>query len=100
MHEVIDADLPIKAVRAWLDSKGHLHPTKDAALYAEIERLLGHLGSGESLAPGIARLMVEKRETLINLLSAFGTRAEEIDVIPLMRSRSAAEASGLARHVP
>ncbi len=36
-----EADLPIKAVQAWVDSKGHLYPTKEAALYVEIERLLG-----------------------------------------------------------
>jgi len=84
MYNVIDADLPVKAVRAWVDSKGHLHPTKEAALYVEIERLLGHVGSGESLAPGIARLMVEKRGILIHLLEAFGAEsATVIAAIPL-----------------
>lgn len=71
MRDEGEADLPIKSVRAWTDSKGQLHPTKEAALYVEIERLLGHVGTGESLAPGIARLLVERRDRLMPLLDAF-----------------------------
>jgi len=86
MYDVIEADLPVKAVRAWVDSRGCFHSTKEAALYVEIERLLGHVGSGDSLAPGIARLMVEKRGTLVQLLEAFGTGGGElIEAIPLPR---------------
>lgn len=88
MRSNVDADLPIKPVQAWIDSKGHLFPTKEAALYVEIERLLGHVGSGESLAPGIARLMVEKRGTLIFLLEAFGADgAEVIEAISFVKSK-------------
>ncbi len=82
-----DVDLPIKPVQAWVDSKGHLHPTKEAALYVEIERLLGHVGSGESLAPGIARTLVEKRGQLALLLGAFEPETGEvIEAIPLIRA--------------
>jgi len=86
MRNQDDADLPIKAVQAWIDSKGHLYPTKEAALYVEIERLLGHVGTGESLAPGIARVLVEKRDRLMPLLKAFGAGAEVIEAIPLAQS--------------
>ncbi|MCW6533068.1 hypothetical protein [Sphingomonas lycopersici] len=82
-----EADLlPIKAVQAWVDSKGHLYPTKEAALYVEIERLLGHVGTGESLAPGIARVLVEKRDRLMPLLKAFGAASEVIEAIPLAQA--------------
>lgn len=71
MTDSSDDDLPITPVQAWTDSKGQLHPTKEAALFVEIERLLGHVGTGESLAPGIARLLVERRNRLMPLLKAF-----------------------------
>ncbi len=77
-------DLPIKRVYAWIDGKGQLHATKEAALYVEIERLLGHVGTGESLAPGIARTLVEIRDRLMPLLDAFDSDVPEIiEAIPL-----------------
>jgi hypothetical protein len=67
------AALPIQPVQAWTDSTGALHPTKDAALTVELERALGRIGQGEaSIAPGIAKMLVEKRDTIIPLLAAFG----------------------------
>ncbi len=59
-------------VSSWKDSQGVIHPTKEAALLAEIERAIGKVGNGESLTPGIARTLVENREQLIELLSEFG----------------------------
>jgi len=70
MSDDDDTALPIRPVEAWADSKGHLYPTKTAALLVEIERVLGHFGTGESMAPGIARLLVSKRHELIPLLDA------------------------------
>lgn len=70
MNDDADAALPIRPVEAWSDSRGNLYPTKTAALLVEIERVLGHFGTGESMAPGIARLLVSKRHELIPLLDA------------------------------
>ena len=81
-------DLPVKPVQAWADSRGHLYQTKAAALYVEIERLLGHVGTGESLAPGIARLLVSKRDQLSPLLEAFDDDAAEVlEAIPVPAAR-------------
>jgi hypothetical protein len=78
-----ETDLPVRPVQAWADGKGHLHPTKEAALLVEIERVLGHFGTGESMAPGIARLLAAKRYQLIPLLDAFGPElSETIEAIP------------------
>lgn len=87
MSEDGDGDgLPIKPVQSWVDSKGHFHPTKEAALFNEIERLLGHVGAGESLAPGIARVLVEKRRQLVPLLNAFEPAESEIgEAVPIVR---------------
>ena len=81
-----DGDLPVKPVQAWADGRGNLYPTKEAALLVEIERVLGHFGKGESdsMAPGIARLIADKRHHLIPLLDAFGAEiAEAIEPISL-----------------
>jgi len=64
--------LPIRAVEAWEDSTGTTHPTKEGALTVEVERVLGRIGNGESLTPGLARKIIDQREALIPLLEAFG----------------------------
>lgn len=73
------ADLPVRPVQAWTDGRGNLYPTKEAALLVEIERVLGHFGtgSGDSLVPGIARLIATKRHQLVPLLDAFGPETME-----------------------
>ena len=68
-----NSDIPVQPVQAWTDGRGHLYPTKEAALLVEIERVLGHFGTGESMAPGIARLIASKRDELVPLLTAFGS---------------------------
>jgi hypothetical protein len=71
------APLPIREVPAWTDSTGALHPSKDAALTVELERALGRIGQGEtSIAPGIAKMLVEKRDQIIPLLAAFEAEGE------------------------
>jgi hypothetical protein len=52
------------------DGVGSIHPTKEEAVMAEIEALLGKIGngSGESLTPGIARTIVSNRDQLIPIL--------------------------------
>ena len=62
----------ITAVEAWRDSTGTIHPTKEAALFVEITRALGRVGNGDSLAPGLAKVIVEQRAVLVPLLEAFG----------------------------
>ncbi len=66
--------LPITPVEAWRDSNGTMHATKEAALTAEIERVLGRVGNGgsASVAPGMARTIIDQRAALMPLLEAFG----------------------------
>lgn len=87
MNDDVDADLPIRPVGAWADSRGNLYPTKTAALLVEIERVLGHFGTGESMAPGIARLLVSKRNELIPLLDAVDPEADLLEPISLEAER-------------
>ena len=45
----------------YFDDKGIFFKTPEAATLSDLERLLGKIGEGDSLAPGIAHLMLEKR---------------------------------------
>jgi hypothetical protein len=78
-------DIPVRSVQAWADGRGALYPTKEAALLVEIERVLGHFGTGDSMAPGIARLIAAKRDELIPLLSAFGPETVKAIKLDLVR---------------
>jgi hypothetical protein len=78
-------DIPVRSVQAWAGGRGALYPTKEAALLVEIERVLGHFGTGDSMAPGIARLIAAKRDELIPLLSAFGPETVKAIKLDLVR---------------
>ncbi len=81
-----DDELPVRPVQAWIDGRGNLYPTKRAALLVEIERVLGHFGTGDSMAPGIARLIADKRHDLIPLLDALGPE-DKVEPISLDEAR-------------
>ncbi len=86
-----DAEIPVRSVQAWADGRGKLYPTKEAALLVEIERVLGHFGTGESIAPGIARLIAAKRDELIPLLGAFEPETVKTISLDLVRQKREAE---------
>ena len=82
-----DSDIPVYPVQAWTDGRGHLYSTKEAALLVEIERVLGHFGTGESMAPGIARLIASKCDELVPLLTAFGPETVKAISLDLVREK-------------
>jgi hypothetical protein len=45
----------------YFDSKGQYYKTPNEATISDLSNLLGRVGDGESLAPGIAHIMLEKR---------------------------------------
>jgi hypothetical protein len=45
----------------YFDSKGQYYKTPQEATVSDLSNLLGRVGEGESLAPGIAHIMLEKR---------------------------------------
>jgi len=85
-----ESGIPVREVQAWSDGRGHLYSTKEAALLVEIERVLGHFGTGESMAPGIARLIAAKRDELMPLLAAFGPDTVKAISLDLARERRGA----------
>ncbi len=49
---------------AYFDTKGHYFRTPEEATLSDISGLLGRMGEGDSLAPGIARILFDKRSEI------------------------------------
>ena len=50
--------------RGYFDRKGQFFKTPKEATASDLAALLGQIGEGESLAPGIAHTLLEKREQI------------------------------------
>lgn len=50
-----------KSGRGYFDRKGHFFKTPKEATASDLAALLGQIGEGESLAPGIAHTLLERR---------------------------------------
>lgn len=48
----------------YFDSKGHFFKTPDEATISDLSSMLGKIGEGDSLAPGIALMLLEKRNDI------------------------------------
>ena len=53
----------------FFDGKGHFHKSPEDATVSDIAALLGKVGDGESLAPGIAHILLRRREDLEKLFA-------------------------------
>jgi hypothetical protein len=53
-----------KSGRSYFDRRGHFFKTPRDATVSDLAGLLGQIGDGESLAPGIAHMLLEKREAI------------------------------------
>ena len=53
----------------YFDRKGQFFKTADAATESDLAALLGQIGEGESLAPGIAHTLIERREEIERLFA-------------------------------
>lgn len=57
-----------KAGTCYFDGKGGVHKTPEDATKADIAAILGKVGEGDSLAPGIATIIMEKRSEIERVL--------------------------------
>ena len=48
----------------YFDNRGHFFKTPEEATVSDLSRLLGRIGEGDSLAPGIAILLLERRRDI------------------------------------
>ena len=53
----------------FFDSKGHFFKSPEDATVSDIAALLGKVGEGESLAPGIAHILLRRRDELQKLFA-------------------------------
>ena len=51
----------------FFDGRGHFFKTPDEATISDLSALLGRIGDGESLAPGIAQTLLSRRTDLERL---------------------------------
>ena len=53
----------------FFDGRGHFFKTPDEATISDLSALLGRIGDGESLAPGIAQTLLSRRAELDRLFA-------------------------------
>jgi hypothetical protein len=53
----------------FFDGKGHFFKSPEEATVSDIAALLGKVGDGESLAPGIAHILLRRREDIERLFA-------------------------------
>ncbi|MEP0390788.1 MAG: hypothetical protein ABJ205_06515 [Erythrobacter sp.] len=75
----------------YFDRKGHFFKSAREATASDIAGLLGQIGDGESLAPGIAQMLLEKRSEIERLFA-------DHDV--MMEDELAGDASGKVTQLP
>ncbi len=78
---------------AYFDNRGQFFKTAEEATVSDLSSLLGRIGDGESLAPGIANMLLEKRSELEAVFAAHDQmmREEEERILELMDSDKIAE---------
>ena len=53
----------------FFDARGHYYKTPEEATVSDLAGVLGKIGDGESLAPGIAHTMLERRAEIERLFA-------------------------------
>ncbi len=53
----------------FFDTKGHFFKSPEEATISDVAALLGKVGEGESLAPGIAHILLRRRDDLEKLFA-------------------------------
>lgn len=68
MNQTPGPDWRIKTAMCFLDADGNRHNSIDDAVKANLERVLGKVGSGESMTPAIAGTIYAKADEIIAIL--------------------------------
>ena len=53
----------------FFDSRGQFHKTPEEATVSDLATILGKIGDGESLAPGIAYMLLDRRAEIERLFA-------------------------------
>ena len=86
-----------KSGTGYFDRKGHFFKTPRDATLSDLAAVLGQIGDGESLAPGIAHTLLEKRFEIETLFREHDAMLAEMDAqtVPVLGEK----VSKLADHV-
>ena len=63
----------------FFDSKGQFFRSPEEATISDLSALLGRIGDGESLAPGIAATMIARREEIERLFAEHDAMVADYD---------------------
>ena len=61
----------------FFDARGHYYKTPEEATVSDLAGILGKIGDGESLAPGIAHMMLDRRSEIERLFAEHDTMMAE-----------------------
>ncbi|MBX7541798.1 hypothetical protein [Qipengyuania sphaerica] len=61
----------------FFDARGHYYKTPEEATVSDLAGVLGKIGDGESLAPGIAHMMLDRRSEIERLFAEHDTMMAE-----------------------
>ena len=80
----------------FFDAKGQYYKTPDEATASDLAGLLGRIGEGDSLAPGIAVMLLQKRTEIENIFAEH----DEMCAESARREQEALEASSNVTPLP
>ena len=78
----------------FFDRKGNFFKSAREATASDLAALLGKIGDGESLAPGIANMLIERREEIENL---FGEHDQMVEEEAMLKAARITESGNVAR---
>lgn len=82
----------------FFDRKGHFFKTAREATVSDLAGLLGQIGEGESLAPGIAYMLLERRAEIEHLFAEHDAMVAE--EAAMKAARGASEPLGNVAKLP
>lgn len=66
---------------AFFDNRGQFFKTPEDATVSDLSALLGRIGDGDSLAPGIATMLLEKRREIEKIFADHDAMRDEDPVL-------------------
>jgi hypothetical protein len=70
----------------FFDARGQFFKTPEEATLSDIAAVLGRVGEGDSLAPGLAKIIMEKREDIQRIFSDHDKMTCNNPIMPELRT--------------
>jgi hypothetical protein len=69
----------------YFDSRGQFFKHPDEATISDLAAVLGRVGEGDSLAPGIAKILLEKRREIEHIFADHDAMVQGVVDVPVRR---------------